>query len=162
MTLLPYLERPYRPCVGIMLINRDNQVFAGQRIDNRSEAWQMPQGGIDAGEDVETACFREMKEEIGTDNARILAVHSDWLDYDIPESLADRLWQGRFRGQTQKWVALRFDGEDSDIQIQTEEPEFMAWRWVDPGQLPQLAVPFKRQVYDAVLTEFAPLFWTSP
>ena len=151
MATQPYHERPYRPCVGIMLINKDNKVFAGQRIDNRAEAWQMPQGGIDEGEDVETACFREMEEEIGTRNARIIAIHSDWLDYDIPEGLSDRLWDGQYRGQTQKWVALRFEGEDSDINIATGEPEFCQWRWVDPGQLSSLAVPFKLQVYDAVL-----------
>lgn len=161
MATQPYHERPYRPCVGIMLINKDNKVFAGQRIDNRAEAWQMPQGGIDEGEDVETACFREMEEEIGTRNARIIAIHSDWLDYDIPEGLSDRLWDGQYRGQTQKWVALRFEGEDGDINIATGEPEFCQWRWVDPGQLSSLAVPFKRQVYDAVLNEFAPIFLTN-
>lgn len=161
MAARPYLERPYRPCVGIMLINKENRVFAGQRIDNRAEAWQMPQGGIDEGEDIEAACFREMGEEIGTRNARIIAIHSDWLDYDIPESLSDKLWNGTYRGQTQKWVALRFEGEDSEVNIATDEPEFCAWKWVDPGQLSALAVPFKRHVYDSVLNEFAPIFLTN-
>ena len=161
MTRLPYSQRAYRPCVGIMLINRDNRVFAGKRIDNRAEAWQMPQGGIDEGENIENACFREMEEEIGTCNARIITLHSDWLDYDIPEPLSDKLWNGKYRGQTQKWVALRFEGDDSEINIATEEPEFCDWRWVDPGQLSALAVPFKRHVYDDVLNEFAPLFLTS-
>ena len=161
MTRLPYSQRAYRPCVGIMLINRDNRVFAGKRIDNRAEAWQMPQGGIDEGENIENACFREMEEEIGTRNARIITLHSDWLDYDIPEPLSDKLWNGKYRGQTQKWVALRFEGDDSEINIATEEPEFCDWRWVDPGQLSALAVPFKRHVYDDVLNEFAPLFLTS-
>ncbi len=153
--------RPYRPCVGIMLINEQNQIFAGRRIDTKLEAWQMPQGGIDPGEDVTTACFREMREEIGTDKARLLAEHPDWLKYDIPLPLADQLWGGQFRGQAQKWVALRFTGQDGDINIATEEPEFCEWCWMDPGRLPQLAVPFKRPVYDSVLTEFSPLFLTS-
>ena len=161
MAMLPYHERPYRPCVGIMLINKENKVFAGQRIDNRAEAWQMPQGGIDPGEEVEAACFREMEEEIGTSNARIIALHTDWLDYDIPEPLSNKLWDGKYRGQTQKWVALRFEGDDSEVNIETGEPEFCSWRWVDPGQLSALAVPFKRQVYDAVLNEFAPIFLTN-
>ena len=159
--LLPLHERPYRPCVGIMLINQENRIFAGQRIDTKLEAWQMPQGGIDEGESVEEAAFRELREETGIEQARLLAEHPDWLDYDIPQALADKLWQGRFRGQTQKWVAMRFTGSDDDITIATEEPEFDAWRWVDPGQLTSLAVPFKRPVYASVLVEFAPLLLTS-
>lgn len=158
---LEWADRPYRPCVGIMLINDQNMIFAGRRIDTKLEAWQMPQGGIDPGEDIETACFREMREEIGTDKARILAEHPDWLNYDIPLPLADQLWSGQYRGQAQKWVALRYTGSDSDINIATDEPEFCEWCWMDPGRLPQLAVPFKRPVYDAVLTEFSPIFLTS-
>ena len=151
---LEYSKRPYRPCVGILLINHDNNIFAGQRIDNHQEAWQMPQGGIDDGEDVETACFREMKEEIGTDNATILAVHPEWLNYDIPEKLANKLWNRKYRGQTQKWVALRFLGTNDDIDIQTELPEFSNWRWISPKNLPSLAAPFKRNVYNSVLNQF--------
>ena len=98
---LEYQRRPYRPCVGITLINSNSQIFAGQRIDNHLEAWQMPQGGIDEGEDVKTACFREMKEEIGTDKASIMAIHPEWLNYDIPEILANKLWDQKYRGQTQ-------------------------------------------------------------
>jgi putative (di)nucleoside polyphosphate hydrolase len=149
-----YSKRPYRPCVGILLINAENKIFAGQRIDNHLEAWQMPQGGIDDGEDVKTACFREMKEEIGTDNASILAIHPEWLNYDIPEGLANKLWHRKYRGQTQKWVALRFQGTNADINIQTEIPEFSNWRWVYPDDLSLLAAPFKRNVYEAVLSEF--------
>lgn len=159
--LLPLKERPYRPCVGIMLINQDNRIFAGQRIDTKLEAWQMPQGGIDEGETPLEAAFREMKEETGTDKARLLAEHSDWLDYDIPQPLADELWDGAFRGQTQKWIAMRFTGTDADINIATEHPEFNQWRWVDPEKLVQMAVPFKRPVYAAVMDEFAPLLLTS-
>ena len=152
---LEYSKRPYRPCVGIMLINDNGYIFGGQRIDNRAEAWQMPQGGIDAGEDVKTACFREMREEIGTDKADVLSIHPEWLNYDIPLPLADRLWGGSYRGQSQKWVALRYTGQDSDINIATEEPEFFSWQWMSPADLIQLAVPFKRPVYEDIMTQFA-------
>ena len=152
---LEYSKRPYRPCVGIMLINDNGHIFGGQRIDNRAEAWQMPQGGIDAGEDVKTACFREMREEIGTDKADVLSIHPEWLNYDIPLPLADRLWGGSYRGQSQKWVALRYTGQDSDINIATEEPEFFSWQWMSPADLIQLAVPFKRPVYEDIMTQFA-------
>ena len=157
---LRYQDRPYRPCVGIMLINGQGHVFSGQRLDNRAEAWQMPQGGIDEGEDVRTACFREMREEIGTNKAEIQRLHPDWLNYDIPRPLADSLWSGTYRGQTQKWVALRFTGEDSDINIQTEEPEFAAWQWLSPDELIQRAVPFKRDVYSNIMAEFRDLLLT--
>ena len=152
---IPYDERPYRPCVGIFLINDARQVFGGRRIDSRAEAWQMPQGGIDEGENVETACFREMREEIGTDKAEILSLHPDWLNYDIPLPLADRLWHGAYRGQSQKWVALRYTGNDSDINIETEEPEFLNWRWMAPNELIRLAVPFKRPVYEDIMVTFS-------
>ncbi|MBL54663.1 MAG: RNA pyrophosphohydrolase [SAR116 cluster bacterium] len=152
-----YQDRPYRPCVGIMLINQQGDIFGGQRLDNRAEAWQMPQGGIDEGEDVETACFREMREEIGTNKADILRLHPDWLNYDIPRPLADNLWSGAYRGQTQKWVALRFTGEDTDINIQTEDPEFISWQWLSPDELIQRAVPFKRDVYKNIMAEFKDL-----
>ena len=152
-----YQDRPYRPCVGIMLINQQGDIFGGQRLDNRAEAWQMPQGGIDEGEDVETACFREMREEIGTNKADILRLHPDWLNYDIPRPLADNLWSGAYRGQTQKWVALRFTGKDTDINIQTEDPEFISWQWLSPDELIQRAVPFKRDVYTNIMAEFKDL-----
>ena len=150
-----YAERPYRACVGIMLINGGGQIFVGQRIDNHTEAWQMPQGGIDAGEEVEHACFREMREEIGTDKAEILAIHPEWLYYDLPHELADRLWDGVYRGQKQKWVALRFKGTDADINIATDEPEFCQWKWIVPDEIVELAVPFKHHVYRDALKAFA-------
>ena len=152
----PYEQRPYRPCVGIFLLNNDGLVFAGRRIDSRAEAWQMPQGGIDAGESPLQACMREMREEIGTKTAELVSQHDDWLYYDIPLPLADRLWQGRYKGQKQKWMALRFTGDDSDINIATEEPEFCEWKWLSPHDLVDLAVPFKRDVYQNVLAAFAP------
>ena len=152
----PYEQRPYRPCVDIFLLNNDGLVFAGRRIDSRAEAWQMPQGGIDAGESPLQACMREMREEIGTNTAELLSQHDDWLYYDIPLPLADRLWQGRYKGQKQKWMALRFTGDDAEINIATEEPEFCEWKWLSPHDLVDLAVPFKRDVYQNVLAAFAP------
>ena len=149
-----YNERPYRPCVGICLVNDEGMIFAGKRIDNRAEAWQMPQGGIDEGEDAVTACFREMAEEIGTDKAELIAQHPEWLDYDIPESLANKLWNGTFKGQTQKWMLLRYKGVDADINIATEIPEFEAWQWMAPEDLVSLAVPFKQNVYREIIDSF--------
>ena len=152
--MIDYADRPYRPCVGIVLRNNHGEVFVGQRLDNMVEAWQMPQGGIDDGETPLEAGFREMMEEIGTNKAQFVAEHSSWLDYDIPEDLANRLWQGQFRGQTQKWMLFQFDGNNADINIATPEPEFRAWKWAEPKVLPDLAVPFKRDVYLGVLDEF--------
>jgi putative (di)nucleoside polyphosphate hydrolase len=156
LTTAPYEQRPYRPCVGIFLLNNDGFVFGGRRIDSRAEAWQMPQGGIDTGESPLQACMREMREEIGTNTAELISQHDDWLYYDIPLPLADRLWQGRYKGQKQKWLALRFTGDDSDINIATEEPEFCEWKWLSPHDLVELAVPFKRDVYQNVLAAFTP------
>ena len=155
--MTPYEDRPYRPCVGIMLVNNEGNVFVGKRIDNTSEAWQMPQGGIDEGENVITACMREMGEETGTQKAELISEHPDWLNYDIPQALSDRLWKGKYRGQKQKWMLLRFTGCDTDINIQTEEPEFIEWQWASPDQLIGLAVPFKQDVYERVLAVFKPL-----
>ena len=149
---------PMRDGVGIVVLNQDNKVFVGKRKDNPTDKWQMPQGGIDKGEDIETACFREMKEEIGTDKASIIAIHPEWLNYDIPEILANKLWDQKYRGQTQKWVALKFTGIDSDINIKTHIPEFSKWKWISPQQLTSLAAPFKREVYENVLNVFKPYF----
>ena len=156
--LIDYNLRPYRPCVGIVLINRAKQVFVGQRLDNSVEAWQMPQGGIDDGETAIEAGLREMLEEIGTNNAELVSEHSTWLDYDIPINVANRLWQGQFKGQSQKWLAFHYLGDDQDINIDTIEPEFRAWKWAEPEALPNLAVPFKRDVYHNIINEFADLF----
>lgn len=148
---------PYRPCVGLMLLNAQNKVFVAKRIDMRTEAWQMPQGGIDEGEDVRTAGMRELREEIGTNNAQIIAESAEWLPYDLPEHLVPLLWDGKYRGQKQKWLALRFLGSDADINIQTETPEFSEWKWADMQDLPNLIVPFKRELYERVVAEFAHL-----
>ncbi len=150
----PFADRPYRPCVGIMLLNPAGHVFVAQRIDQRVEAWQMPQGGIDEGETPAAAALRELAEEIGTDKAEILAESPDWIPYDLPEALADKVWKGRYRGQTQKWFAMRFTGTDGDIDLDTRHPEFDAWRWAAMDDLPSLIVPFKRPVYERVVATF--------
>jgi putative (di)nucleoside polyphosphate hydrolase len=147
----------YRPCVGIMLLNAEGKVFVAQRNDMRSEAWQMPQGGIDPGETPRQAAIRELREEIGTDKAKIIAEREAWVHYDLPAGLIPKLWGGRYRGQEQKWFVLRFLGSDSDIDIDTEEPEFRAWMWAEIGDLPGLIVPFKRQVYAELVAEFGHL-----
>ena len=155
---------PYRPCAGVMLVNRDGKVFVGQRLDSTLEAWQMPQGGIDPGEDAETAAIRELGEEAGVapDTIALIAAAPDELRYDLPDELIGKLWNGRYRGQTQRWFLFRFLGEDGDIDIATAHPEFRAWRWVDPHQLPHLIVPFKRALYERVLAAFAPLIAPAP
>ncbi len=144
----------YRPSAGIMLLDRRGRVLVAQRIDTPGDAWQMPQGGIDPGESPRQAVLRELREELGTGKAEIIAESARWLSYDFPQALAGKLWQGQFRGQRQKWFALRFTGEDSDIDLQTADPEFSAWKWVAIDQLPALAVAFKRAVYDQVVAEF--------
>jgi putative (di)nucleoside polyphosphate hydrolase len=127
-----------------------------RRIDMPSEAWQMPQGGIDPGEAPAAAALRELREEIGTDKAEILAESRGWLNYDLPEELIAVLWGGRYRGQSQKWFLARFTGVDQDIDLDTEHPEFLAWRWASVDALPDLIVPFKRQLYLDILAEFGP------
>lgn len=147
----------YRPCVGIMLLNRKGKVFVAQRKDVASQAWQMPQGGIDRGESPREAAIRELEEEVGTDRAEIIAESRHWLTYDLPPEVVPTVWNGRFRGQTQKWFVLRFLGTDDDIDLATKKPEFSAWKWVDVSALPDLIVPFKRPIYSQLVKEFAAL-----
>lgn len=145
---------PYRPCVGVMLLNRRGQVFVAQRIDMPSTAWQMPQGGIDPGETPRQAALRELYEETGTDQVEIIAESRDWLRYDLPADLVPKLWGGRYRGQEQKWFAMRFLGTDADIKIDGEQPEFSAWRWAELAEIAELIVPFKRALYQQLVAEF--------
>lgn len=149
------LEQSYRPGVGIVLFNRNGHVLIAERLDN-PDSWQMPQGGIDAGEAPEIAVFREMEEEIGTRNAEIIGMMKDWIYYDLPPALSKKLWGGKYLGQRQKWIALKFLGQDSDINLETHtHPEFSRWKWVPLGTLPDYAVPFKRAVYERLIKEFA-------
>ena len=149
---------PYRPCVGVMLVNAQGQVFVGKRIDNREgDLWQMPQGGIDPGEDLRVAALRELWEETGVQeqHATVIAQSSEELFYDLPDDLVGKIWGGKYRGQRQFWLLLRFIGKDSDIRLDAyKHPEFCEWKWVEPETLPDLIVPFKKRVYRAVLEEF--------
>ncbi|HEX8307097.1 MAG TPA: RNA pyrophosphohydrolase [Allosphingosinicella sp.] len=147
---------PYRPAVGVMLVNAEGKVWVGQRLDSTLEAWQMPQGGLDEGEDAEQGALRELEEEtgIGRDKVGILARHGEELYYDLPEELIGKLWKGRWRGQRQTWFLARFLGTDSDVDIATPEPEFRAWKWADPADLPAMIVPFKKTLYEEVLQAF--------
>ena len=148
---------PYRPCVGLYILNSEKKIFVGERIDSPG-AWQMPQGGIDENEDVKTAVFREMKEEIGTDKAKILTIMTEKLRYDLPPHLKDKLWNGKYRGQEQTWIALEFLGQDNDINLEHDTtPEFQAWKWVEPQSSLDLIVPFKRTIYEQVIKEFSAL-----
>ena len=147
------LSREYRRGVEIMLLNDRNEVFVGRRTDAK-EAWQMPQGGIDEDEDPRSAAYRELREEIGTDKAEVIAESKVWLRYDLPPDLRKR-WDDRWRGQQQKWFVMRFSGVDADIDVATEHPEFSAWKWVPIERLPELIVSFKRQLYVDLLRELA-------
>ncbi len=157
MTPEEIAKLPYRPCVGVMLMNPARHVFVGQRIDNYKDAWQMPQGGVDPGEAPRDAALRELWEETGVKSGlvRIVAETQTWLPYDLPHDLVPKLWKGRFRGQEQKWFLMRFHGSDSDIDIETEHQEFSRWKWLPADALIEAIVPFKRDVYVAVLDAFS-------
>ena len=148
---------PYRPAAGIMLLNADGKVWVGQRLDSALEAWQMPQGGLDPGEEPRDGALRELEEETGIPPhlVEILARASKTLDYDLPPELLGTLWKGRYRGQRQTWFLARFLGRDEDVNLATPHAEFRAWKWAEPRDLPDMIVPFKRQLYRDVLAEFA-------
>lgn len=148
---------PYRPAAGVMLLNAANKVFVAQRIDTTLEAWQMPQGGLDPGEAPRAGALRELEEEtgIGPDLVEIIAEAARTHDYDLPDDLIGKLWGGRYRGQRQSWFLARFLGQDADIDLATPHPEFRAWKWAAADELPDLIVPFKRQLYIDVLADFA-------
>ena len=151
-------ELPYRPCVGIFLINDAGKVLVGRRIGAEADAWQMPQGGIDAGEEHAEAALRELEEETGTSSARIIGEAAEWVRYDLPNEMIGKIWQGRYRGQRQKWFALRFLGTDDEINpAGVAHPEFDGWQWMDAGDLVANVVAFKREIYAMIVDEFAPL-----
>jgi putative (di)nucleoside polyphosphate hydrolase len=150
-------DLPYRPCVGIMLFDQDGKVFVGKRIDQTVESWQMPQGGIDKGETPAQAALRELQEEVGTGKAHIIGEMEDWVTYDLPPHLVGVALHGKYRGQRQKWFALRFTGSDADIDLAAHDPEFSAFQWVSLEALPGLIVPFKRESYKAVIAAFKTL-----
>ena len=157
---------PYRPCVGVMLVNSAGLAFVGKRIDTREttggegDFWQMPQGGIDDGEDLHAAALRELWEETGVrkHHVELIGQTSEELFYDLPDALLGKLWKGRYRGQRQHWILARFLGEDSDVRLDMHDPaEFEDWKWVAPSELPSLIVPFKKVVYETVVAEFSAL-----
>ncbi len=159
MTIEEIESLPYRPCVGIMLVNANGLVFAGQRIDGPEGAWQMPQGGIDEGESPADAAFRELEEETGAGRDLVVPLGSldEWICYDLPTDLIPKLWGGRFRGQRQKWFLFRFVGTDDQIDIVTKDPEFNEWRWCPQSDLLTRIVPFKTRTYRRVFEEFEAL-----
>lgn len=157
MTNIEDNRLPYRPCAGIMLLNNENKVFVAKRIDTDVEAWQMPQGGIDEGEDAKAAAIRELEEETGVTDASVIAEYDGWLTYDLPDELYGKVWNGRYGGQTMKWYVMRFHGKDQDINIETEHPEFSTWRWADMNELEHIIVPFKKEIYRKLAEKFSNL-----
>jgi len=158
VTTAPEPAGLYRPAVGVVLLNTPGEVFVARRIDHPHGGWQMPQGGIEAGETPLDAARRELREEIGTDNAKVIGESRGWMRYELPRHLVGKVWGGRWRRQQQKWFAMRFEGRDSDIDLATPHPEFCAWRWVSAALVPELIVGFKHQVYLAVLGDFDRVF----
>lgn len=149
-------DLPYRPAAGIMLLNREGKVWVGQRLDSTLEAWQMPQGGLDEGEDALAGALRELEEETGIrpELVEIIQRCPVELTYDLPEDLVGKLWKGKWKGQRQTWFLARFTGTDADVNLETAHPEFRAWKWADPQELPAMIVPFKKQLYESVLAAF--------
>ena len=151
---------PYRPCVGMMLLNKDGQILVARRIDHQSNYWQMPQGGIDKDETPGVAALRELEEEIDVKPAavEILDQTEDWIRYDLPADLIGKIWKGKYRGQEQKWFCLRFLGQDTMINLDTDHPEFLDWKWIEPEELTNLVIPFKYHVYEMLIERFGRWF----
>ena len=153
------MSKKYRRCVGMMILNNNNEILVGRRIDHPSGYWQMPQGGIEENENPEESVWREMMEEIGTNNAKLFKISDQWINYEIPQDVIDRLpWGETYIGQTQKWFIFKFSGQNSDINVDTTNPEFSEWKWMSSTSLVENAVPFKRIVYETILSEFSDIF----
>ena len=153
------MNKSYRKCVGIMILNNKKEILVGRRIDHPSGFWQMPQGGIDENENPEEAVRREMIEEIGTDKVKLIKVSNQWINYDIPlETLKTLPWGNKYIGQTQKWFAFQFEGKDNEINVETVKPEFSEWKWTNMNFVINEIVPFKREIYSKILEEFKDLF----
>jgi len=148
------MSLPYRRGVGLMVVNKENKIFVGKRLDSKGDIWQMPQGGIDGDETVVEAGFRELSEETNIINAELIAESQGWFYYDVPDFLVGKLWDGKYRGQKQKWLLLRFLGEEKDINISTTNPEFAEWKWIEIDMLPELVVSFKKTLYTSIIEEF--------
>lgn len=154
-------DKDYRPCVGMIILNNCNQIFMARRGDvlpSEPFAWQMPQGGIDDGESAQQASMRELLEEVGTNNVALLSKTSDWLYYNFPADLMGNKLAGKYKGQKQRWFLYRFIGDDKEINLATDHPEFSDWKWCDPSEILEMVIPFKRQVYQDALREFSPFF----
>ena len=142
-----FKQLPLRIGVGILLLNNENKVFVGKRIDNPQNFWQMPQGGVDKNEDFLQAAKRELKEETGIKSVELIKEVNDWLEYDLPKNLLGKIWNGKYRGQTQKWFIMRFLGKNEEINIKTKNPEFFDWQWINSSELPNISVNFKTNIY---------------
>ncbi len=138
---------PYRTCVGIVLLNKENNIFVGKRIDNPSKAWQMPQGGVEKNENLFCAAKRELKEETNIKSVKLIKELDEWLEYDLPKKLLGKIWKGKYRGQKQKWFIMKFIGKEKEININTRNPEFLKWKWIRSSKLPNIAVSFKINIY---------------
>ena len=153
------MDSKYRRCVGMMILNASNEILVGRRLDHPSGYWQMPQGGIDQNENPQEAVWREMMEEIGTNKAKLYKTSNQWINYEIPKETLDHLpWGKIYIGQTQKWFIFKFLGKDKDINVETQNPEFSEWKWMNCNDLVKNAVPFKKNIYQKILNEFTELF----
>ena len=150
-----YQGLPLRMGVGIILLNNQNKVFVGKRIDNPGSHWQMPQGGINDNENILEAAQRELLEETGVKSVKLIKELNEWFEYNLPTSLLGKIWQGKYRGQKQKWFVMKFTGKNEEINIKTKNPEFLDWKWIDPSDLPHVAVDFKKSIYEKILKELS-------
>ena len=148
-----YKKKPLRVGVGIVLLNNQNKVFVGKRIDNPVDLWQMPQGGVNNNEALDKAAIRELEEETGIKKVELIKIIDNWMQYDLPNNLIRKIWKGKYRGQKQKWFIMRFSGKDQEINVKTQRPEFLDWKWISFLELPKVVVSFKKEVYKRIVKE---------